>query len=69
MIASWKDFFIAVEQMRQCQRKYALTKTLSNLNEAKECEAAVDACIEQKRAEWEKRERDRQPELLEVTNE
>jgi hypothetical protein len=61
MIASWKDFFNAVEQMRQCQQKYFLTKTLSNLNAAKEWEAVVDACIKAKRAEW---DRQNQPELL-----
>jgi hypothetical protein len=61
MIASWKEFFTAVVQMRQSQKKYFLTKTLSNLREAKRYEAVVDACIEQKRAEW---DRQRQPELL-----
>jgi hypothetical protein len=64
MIASWKDFFNAVEQMRQSQKKYFLTKTLSSLKAAKECEAAVDACIEQKRAERDRRERGKQPELF-----
>jgi hypothetical protein len=69
MIASWKDFFTAVEEMRQCQKKYFLTKNLSNLNAAKAREAAVDACIAEKRAERERQERQKQPELLEVTNE
>jgi hypothetical protein len=65
VIASWKEFFDAVEQMRRRQKKYFLTKTLENLRDARACEAAVDACIEQKRAEWERR---RQPELTEVTH-
>jgi hypothetical protein len=60
VIASWGDFFDAVAQMRRSQKKYFLTKTLPNLRDAKACEAAVDACIEQKRAE---RERQKQPEL------
>jgi hypothetical protein len=66
MIASWKDFFMAVEQMRHCQRHYFLSKTLTNLNAAKECEAVVDACIKEKRAQW---ERQQQPDLGEGTYE
>jgi hypothetical protein len=66
MITSWKELFDAVERMRHSQKKYFLTKTLENLREAKKYEAVVDACIEQKRAEW---ERQRQPELAEVTHE
>jgi hypothetical protein len=69
MIASWKDFFIAVERMRRRQKVYFLCKSPSNLNKAKECEAEVDACIEKKRAEWDRREREKQPELMEVTHE
>jgi hypothetical protein len=61
MIASWKDFFNAVEQMRQCQIAYFRTKAPSALLTAKKCEAAVDACIEEKRAEW---ARQKQPDLL-----
>jgi hypothetical protein len=64
MITSWKEFFIAVEQMRQSQKEYFFVKTLSRLDAAKEREAVVDACIEKKRAEWERRERQRQPELF-----
>jgi hypothetical protein len=64
MIASWKDFFIAVEQMRECQKKYFRTKSPAALAASKKCEAAVDACIGKKRAEWARQE---QPELsLEV---
>jgi excinuclease UvrABC nuclease subunit len=65
MIASWKDFFVAVEQMRQCQKEYSRTNGPCARLAAKKCEAAVDACIEEKRAEW---ARQIQPELLEVTN-
>jgi hypothetical protein len=50
--------------MRQSQKKYFLTKTLSNLNAVKEREAAVDACIEQKRAERNRQERGKQLELF-----
>jgi hypothetical protein len=60
MIASWKEFFIAVEQMRQCQREYSRTKAPGAFMAAKKCEAAVDACVEEKRSEW---ERKTQPEL------
>jgi hypothetical protein len=61
MIASWKEFFIAVGQMRQCQIEYFRTKWPSALLSAKKYEAAVDACIEERRAEW---ARQKQPELL-----
>jgi len=61
MIASWKEFFMAVETMRERQRVYFLTKTPAALNDAKKCEVAVDECIKQKRAEW---ARKLQPELL-----
>jgi len=60
VISSWKEFFAAVEQMRKCQTEYFLTKSPHALIVAKKCEAAVDACIEQKRAEWAQEE---QPEL------
>jgi hypothetical protein len=66
MIASWKEFFTAVEQMRECQKAYARTKSPSAHNAAKRCEAAVDACIKEKRAGW---AREKQPKLWEVTNE
>lgn len=61
MIASWKEFFVAVEQMRQCQIEYFRTKEPGALLAAKKCEAAVDACIAEKRSEW---ARQKQPELL-----
>jgi hypothetical protein len=64
MIASWKDFFIAVEQMRECQKEYFRTRGPAALNASRKCEAAVDACIKKKRAEWAQQ---KQPELLEVT--
>jgi hypothetical protein len=60
MIASWKEFFIAVEQMRLCQKEYARGKDPGAYFAAKKCEAAVDACIAEKRSEWELRA---QPEL------
>jgi len=60
MISSWKEFFVAVEQMRECQKEYFKTKGPSALNAAKKCEAEVDAVIKQKRAEW---ERQAQPEI------
>jgi hypothetical protein len=60
MIASWKEFFIAVEQMRQCQISYFRTKDPGAFLAAKRCEAAVDECVAAKRAEW---ERQTQPEL------
>jgi len=52
VIASWKDFFIAVEQMRECQKAYFRIRAPSSLGAAKKCEAAVDAFIVEKRAEW-----------------
>ena len=66
MIASWKDFFVAVEQMRECQKEYSRTRGPAAHAASKKCEAAVDACIEERRAEW---AQEKQPELLEVTNE
>ena len=52
MINSWKEFFTAVEQMRECQKAYFAIKTSASLMTAKLCEQQVDACIEEKRAEW-----------------
>ena len=52
MINSWKDFFIAVEQMRECQKAHFEAKTSAALMAAKLCEQQVDACIEERRAEW-----------------
>jgi hypothetical protein len=60
VIASWRDFFDAVVQMRRSQKKYYLAKTLENLREAKRYEAVIDACVKEKRAEW---DRQKQPEL------
>ena len=60
MIASWKEFFIAVEQMRECQKEYFRTKGHAAFFAARKCEAAVDASIKEKRAEW---ARQIQPEL------
>lgn len=54
MIASWKEFFVAVEQMRECQKEYFRTNELTALYAAKKCEKEVDAAINKKRAEWAK---------------
>ena len=51
-INSWKDFLIAVERMRECQKEYFRTKSSSALNASKMQEAVVDNCIKLKRAEW-----------------
>ena len=61
MITSWKEFFKAVEKMRECQKDYSRTKGFSAFCIAKNSEAVVDACIKEKRAEW---EREKQPELI-----
>jgi len=60
MIKSWKEFFVAVEQMRECQKEYFRRKTSASLMAAKMCEKQVDTCIKEKRAEW---TRQLQPEL------
>ena len=60
MINSWKEFFIAVEQMRECQKAYLRTKSPSANHLAEKCEKEVDAVIKQKRAEWAQKT---QPEL------
>ena len=52
MIDSWKKFFAAVEQMRECQKEYFRTKRPSALAASKKCEAAVDAVIKERRAAW-----------------
>jgi hypothetical protein len=49
-IASWKEFFAAVETMRQCQKEYFRTKGPRAMLAAKKSEAAVDECLEEKRA-------------------
>jgi hypothetical protein len=61
MIASWKEFFTAVDQMREAQKLYFLSKSHTALFAAKKREAVVDECIEQKRAEWARQE---QPNLI-----
>ena len=60
MIASWTEFFNAVEQMRECQKEYSRTNSLSAGYAAKKCEKAVDEVIKQKRDQW---AREKQPEL------
>jgi hypothetical protein len=62
MIASWKDFFTAVEHMRERQKVYFLTRSPAALRDAQKSEAAVDECIKTKRAEW---ARQSQPEFFE----
>jgi pyrroloquinoline quinone (PQQ) biosynthesis protein C len=61
VIASWKEFFTAVEQMRERQKVYFLARSPAALRDAKKCEEAVDECIKEKRAEWAHKI---QPELL-----
>jgi len=53
MITSWEEFFIAVEQMRECQKEYKKANSMSAAHAAYKCEAEVDEAIERKRAEWE----------------
>ena len=60
IINSWKDFFIAVEQMRECQKVYFIKKNEAALQAARMCESVVDNCIKIKRSEWEQQ---KQPEL------
>jgi len=52
MISSWKEFLIAVEEMRDAQKEYFITRSPSSLNLAKKHESVVDKCIKQKRSEW-----------------
>ena len=52
MPSSWKDFFIAVEQMRECQKEHKRTNGMSAAFAAQKCEKEVDAAIKQKRDEW-----------------
>ena len=66
MSTSLNDFFLLVAQMRVSQKKYFRTRSPSALKAAKNCEAVVDAFIEQKRVE---EEREKQPELTEKTGE
>jgi hypothetical protein len=61
MISSWKEFFTAVEQMRECQKEYFRSRSHSALTASKKFEGTVDACIKEKRAEWARKS---QPELL-----
>ena len=63
MIASWKDFLIAVEQMRECQKEYSRTNGISAGYAVNRCEKAVDETIKKKRDEW---ARAKQPELTGV---
>ena len=59
MPTSWKEFFIAVEQMREAQKEYIKTKAPAALRALALCEMAVDTAIEKKREEW---ARESQPE-------
>jgi len=61
MIASWKEFFTAVEQMREYQKIYGKQKDHTSRRLAEKREAEVDACIKAKNAE---RARKSQPELI-----
>jgi hypothetical protein len=61
MIASWEDFFAAVERMRTCQKTYFVTKSHQDFLVAKKTEAEVDNCIKQRR---EKEAARKQPVLL-----
>ena len=61
MITSWKEFLIAVEQMRECQKVYSRTNSPTARHTAQKCEAEVDACIQEKREEW---ARQQQPEMF-----
>jgi hypothetical protein len=63
VIISWKDFFAAVEQMRQCQKAYARQNTPVRREAARYCEKAVDECIRKKNMEW---AREREKEQLEL---
>jgi hypothetical protein len=60
MISSWKEFIAAVERMRECQKEYSRSNSRSARAAAERFEAAVDACIKEKRAEWARKS---QPEL------
>jgi len=52
MISSWKEFFIAVEQMRECQKAYIREKNTASFTAAKTCETEVDEGIKKIRVEW-----------------
>ena len=65
MIDSWKSFFIAVEQMRQCQRACARQNTPARREAARRCEKEVDRCIEKKNRQWALERERRQLQLFE----
>ena len=52
MIKSWKEFVIAVEQMRVCQKEYFRTKAPTAFVLAKKSEKVVDDFITKKCIEW-----------------
>jgi hypothetical protein len=52
MIASWKDFTYAVDQMRQLQKKGDLTHSHRLFFQLKKLETEVDAVCSRKIAEW-----------------
>ncbi|MCL2762213.1 MAG: hypothetical protein FWD36_03265 [Treponema sp.] len=61
MITTWKEFFDAVEKMRECQKIYSKDRSPISLRVAQKREAVVDECIKEKNAEW---ARKLQPELV-----
>jgi|GEM_PF-1924563 len=52
MIKSWKDFVLAVEQMRVCEKEYFRSRAPSALIVAKKSEKVVDDFITKKCIEW-----------------
>jgi len=52
MPASWPEFLVAVERMRESQREYNRTKTSASFNAMKTCESVVDGTIKQQREKW-----------------
>ncbi|MDR1316559.1 MAG: hypothetical protein LBK13_06765 [Spirochaetales bacterium] len=65
MINSWKEFFIAVEQMRQSQRAFERQKTPLRREAARSCEKAVDECIRKKNARQAREREQKQLQLFE----
>jgi hypothetical protein len=51
-VTSWKEYVLAVSQMRECQRQYFRTRSQTALGFAKAWEAAVDEATGRKIAEW-----------------
>jgi hypothetical protein len=52
MIATWKQFFNLVDEVRKAQKIYFASKSQFTLERAKRVEKELDDCIEHQKQKW-----------------